>query len=302
MLKHIKCHFKHMCSKCYKNQYYRDNISLEHCKNLLPIAEKELQRAIRSMVEEKSIVKVFDMNFNSVKVEQRSKYVDISIKHCSLSPSLCETVIDEQKYELSRHKSKLTMINIRIDKVNSIVEHLKELNKYNKDPKTVEIKFMLDREDNPVCIYFDKAYFEEYSNPNMAYDMRLYLSYGIADRTDRTFIDFTYNHYSGSIKIIEIFSEIRKRGHAKFMLDALESLIPYFNSRLEIFNKNNFDTLKKYEKWDTWDKFKNSSIYNKPITYIHGMICEGKGITREELLEVYDRLGYLKNGRLYKEI
>jgi hypothetical protein len=271
-------------------------------EQLIPESIMVLETAKKQIKNASTFDKLLDLTFNEISLDHSSNYKTISLKHCTLNPSSCNDHLDKQYSNLNELRNKIDNNNKKLCHYNDVINQLKNLNNFNTNNENIyfDIRFY---ENDMACVYFDKSQFDEYEDEYVyMHSMDLFLSFGKTHHNERSFIYFEYKKEKGSLWIIDMFSVVKKKGHARFMLETMENLIPFFNNRIEKINKNIFTEIKEIEKIESWEEFVKSRHFSKPISYIHGNIVPGAGITDAELRVFYKKVGFLNDARLYRKV
>lgn len=298
LIKQLKCHTLKR-NECYRNDYVNDllyvNLHTDKIAKYNSILEN-LKREIDSITYFGDII-----NYKVEEIDEKIKKIVekfISISVCTLDVNQCYN----QYYELNSRLNSLryeynSLIN-RIKHCNDVFEHLKELNSNKQDNyDSIYFKTRFDKEGYLVCTFFDKSTVS--IRNSFMHSYTIYLSFGYTAINNRTRLYFEYSPHLGALKIIDFFSIEKRRWHGSYVLQTLLDLVPYFNEEIDKYNKEVYEALKGTE---TWESYKESSLFSQKVKYIYGSICPGGSLTKEELIMFYDMNGFIKNERLYREV
>lgn len=292
----IKCNILNKMLKCNKLIY--QSLLEERAKllKLIPLNEKTLENI---KFELKEIENFYEVKEKQVEIiENLEEGIRFSNSKCELNPSKCCSdcmILYEEVKKLSNKYNKVIGI---LKKINEIFQHLEELS-YEKlgIDRDIYIKFIYDKEDNPICLFFDKESFD--TEKSYLKTLTIYLSFGQTPINERTRLYFRYIKHKGAIKIVDFFSIKKRLRHGSYLLETLVEIIPYLNNKIDEYNKQFFSELNSMY---TWEEYIESSSYNKKIEYIFGDIIPDGSLTYEELEEFYCINGFIKDKKLYKEI
>ncbi|MEK4006481.1 hypothetical protein [Paenibacillus sp. FSL H3-0333] len=183
--------------------------------------------------------------------------------------------------------------NQRLNHIIDLVSDISFLSK-NSEDDDVYFKVCRDGADELVAVYFNLSHF----GPGGTNVPTLFLSFGkVLSMRSRMYLE--YEGYSNKLIINDFFSEVERKGHGGLMLKALLEIIPELNRRITKYNKQFYSEI---EHRYSYEEFKKSLSYKKQIKLITGILEPARNLTKEDLKRFYGKYGFIKDGKLHKEV
>ncbi|MCM3273992.1 hypothetical protein [Paenibacillus elgii] len=291
ILKNIKCSYMKKRYRC-NDEYIKDNqTALRVLPELIKLSDMKNEELKTRVLSANSLNELLSLNCSVPDLEIEP--ID-DLSPCLFEPSTCEDRYKNLRREVQELKKRWEKGRKKINQYEEVIQDIRWMHRFTTNYENFYFKVNFDKVDTFTCITYNLDSFE----PDSISNPTLYLSFGKTnDQHSRMYI--SYSGYDGALKIDDFFSIKERRNHGSFMLQSLLELVPLLNQRIEEYNNWFFGELKGMH---TWEEFQSSLSFQRPITYIYGSIHPAGEITKEDLVRFYDRNGFIKDGRLYRQI
>ncbi|MGE7888986.1 hypothetical protein ACQKN7_16685 [Bacillus cereus] len=276
VIKLICCHYKNNIPKnCSKKvltdllQYHKD--SEEKLRN----AKRNFENYINSIIQINNISAVLRLNpkFIEFKIDTSNFYNNNNdnLSECKYDPGSCTTHFEDAISRIYKIKDEFDQLKLKYEQINDLIEDLKSYYKIQSSSNDIYCKFSSNK-FGLMCMVYN-------FNVNLTSSSTLYVYYGSTSNT-RMFIK--YNAYQ-ELYIIDFKSDIQRQGYGSSVLKELPIIVQEINNRI-----------------------KKGRYINIPptdtITYITGSISPDGTISRQDLINLYNKYGYISNNQLYKKV
>ncbi|MDE7573795.1 hypothetical protein NGF18_24700 [Bacillus tropicus] len=277
VIKLVCCHYKNNISKnCYKRtltdllQYYKD--SNEKLFN----AQKNLDDFVESIIPINNISAALLVNhkFTEFMMDTKEFYNNNNHKlsECKYDPKSCTTQFMDAINGIHDINTKFIELKGRYKQIDDLIANLYDYHKKQSTSKDIYCKFGIDGSGQLMCMLYNL-------NVNLTSSSTIYVFYGLKSST-RMFIN--YNPYR-ELYIMDFKSDISRQGYGAFVLTELPKIVQEINNRIK---KNGYVSI---SPTDT-------------ITSIAGDISPDGTISQQDLINFYDKYGYISNNKLYKKV
>lgn len=185
---------------------------------------------------------------------------------------------------------------IKFIHIKGLIGDLVQLTDEEYESRSGDVFFQTYRDNlsDLVAVFFNLGEF----TPGDTCDPTLYLSYGKSTGPQSKMYISYYS--KGYLEIVDLLSGVERRGHGGLMLNSLLKIVEKLNEKIEVYNLQLYAS--EFNTGLTYGDFIASSNSMRKITHITGKIVPGRGLTREDLIRFYGRYGFIKDGRLYKDV
>ncbi|MFD0587675.1 hypothetical protein ACFQZE_06645 [Paenibacillus sp. GCM10027627] len=295
LLREITCKVKKMKHTCFSHPIKSLQLKVSYLPELISLTNESVEKIENQIKSAKTLSDLTKIDCTEPEFEVD---IDSLYTECDLDPRTCNQILDELDLEQYELKRKLNRLIYTIRNYRDVFEAVVSRYKFTCDSLDHHyFNIGYDKENKLICVTYELSDFD----PDSISNPTLYLSFGKLHGRNPSRMYLSYNS-NGSLIINDFFSIEKNLGHGSFMLNSLLQLVPLLNEKIAQHNLNTFNELGR-EKFCSWEEYQQKpALYKMPIRVIRGTIRPLEDHKLEDLKRFYNRNGFLKNDRLYKEV
>lgn len=292
LLNNLKCSYKQKKFKCRNIDIKTEQARIE----AFPEELRAMKARLASLEERILNTNQFIDLPNKEEIKYVHKNVDIeNYSGCQLNPESCDEYYEKLFGESSLIQREIQKVEWKLKHLYKLIEDIEKIYESNENINEIGIYAERDKEGKIVIASMN---FSKFDALNDDID-DINLSYGLPILR-RSKLELIYSSRIRELEIPDFKSQKERIWHGSIMLRALLYFTPILNKRIDDQNVTIY--LGMQSRYSSYDDFLTSTFSIKHIDHIKGMISQGGDLSYEDLFRFYLKNGFIKNGRLYREV
>ncbi|MED0980515.1 hypothetical protein P4T48_13450 [Bacillus paramycoides] len=277
VIKLICCHYKNNIPKnCSKKvltdllQYHKD--SEEKLRN----AKEDFDNYVNGIIKINNISAVLQLDSRSIEFEiDTSNFYNNNndnLSECKYDPRSCTTQFSHAINRIYKINDEFKQLKLNYEQINTLIKNLERYHHDQSGSNDIYCKFGIDRSGQLMCMVYN-------FNALLTSSSIIYVYYGSKSSTTML---INYDAYR-ELYISNFRSVIPRQGYGSFILTELPIIVQEINN---LIKKGRYTAI---PDTDT-------------ITHITGSISPDGTISQQDLINLYNKYGYISKNKLYKKV